>query len=300
MALDYRTVDVFTDRPYFGNPLAVVIGGDDLSTEQMQRFANWTNLSETTFLCEPTDPEADYSVRIFTPSVELPFAGHPTLGSCQVWRDVVGTPKRDDQIVQECGAGLVPIAVGGGADAGNDSDSESEILAFKAPPLMRSGPLSAEEIERFAVQLGVDPSTVVDGAWVDNGPGWAALLLPDADAVLAIELSAVDAKIGVVGPYLGVVGPHPTDSADNGGGPAFEVRAFFSANGSPAEDPVTGSLNASVAQWLVGSGRADPPYEVAQGRALGRAGRVTISADAEGEIWVGGRVVTCVVGTVEL
>ncbi len=285
MALQYRTVDVFTEHPYHGNPLAVVVGADGLSTEQMQRFANWTNLSETTFLLTPTDPEADYAVRIFTPSVELPFAGHPTLGSCRVWLDTGdGSPRRPDRVVQQCGAGLVPI------------ERDGDRLAFRAPPMIRSGPLTDDEIRRFAAQLGVDPATVVDGAWVDNGPGWAALLLPDADSVLAVELSAVDAKIGVVGPYLGVVGPHP----DPAGSPAFEVRAFFSANGSPAEDPVTGSLNASVAQWLVAEGRARPPYVVAQGRALGRDGRVTITADTDGEIWVGGNVVTCVVGTVDL
>ena len=260
---------MFTDRPYHGNPLAVVLGADDLSTEQMQRFANWTNLSETTFLLQPSDPQADYAVRIFTPSVELPFAGHPTLGSARVWLDAGGTPADPGRIVQECGAGLIPIERG------------DRHLAFRAPPLVRSGPLTTEELTRFATQLGIDPAAVVDGAWVDNGPGWAGLLLSDADAVLAVELAAVDAKIGVVGPYLGVVGPYADadDAAAHtptaaSGGPAFEVRAFFSANGSPAEDPVTGSLNASLAQWLVASGRATPPYEVAQGRALGpvRAG----------------------------
>lgn len=292
MTLQYRTVDVFTAEPYHGNPLAVVVGADGLSTEQMQRFANWTNLSETTFLLAPTDPGADYAVRIFTPSVELPFAGHPTLGSCRVWLDTGGSPKQVDRIIQECGAGLVPVVV--------DSSDGTERLAFQAPPMIRSGPLSSDEITRFATQLGVDPATVVDGAWVDNGPGWAALLLPDAEAVLAIELTAVDGDIGVIGPYLGVVGPGPGAAAGEAGAPAFEVRAFFSVNGSPTEDPVTGSLNASLAQWLVGSGRAHPPYVVAQGRALGRTGRVMITADDDGEIWVGGHVVTCVTGTVEL
>ncbi len=284
MTYRFHLVDVFTSRPYYGNPLAVVVGAEDVTTEEMQRFANWMNLSETTFLLPPTaeaaEAGADYLVRIFTPSVELPFAGHPTLGTCRVWLDNGGVPRDPGVVVQQCGVGLVPIAV------------DRDALAFKAPPMLRSGPLSADEISMFAAQLGIDPSIVVDGAWVDNGPGWAALLLPDAQAVLDIELAAVDSKLGVVGPYLGVAGAH--DEGDV----AFEVRAFFSANGSPAEDPVTGSLNASVAQWLVGSGRAVPPYQVAQGTAMGRAGQVSITQDSDGEIWVGGRVASCVTGEV--
>ena len=286
MSHPFHLVDVFTTVPYRGNPLAVVVGADDATTEEMQRFANWMNLSETTFLGAPTVPEADYAVRIFTPSTELPFAGHPTLGTCQVWLDTGGEPMNGDRIVQECGVGLVPIT--------RDGDT----LAFQAPPMLRSGPLRAEEIATFAAQLGIDPATVVDGAWVDNGPGWAALLLADADAVLDIELSNVDGKLGLVGPYLGVAGSYPDHDGTNS--PAFEVRAFFSSKGAPAEDPVTGSLNASVAQWLVGSGRANPPYIVSQGTALGRAGQVTITQDDDGEIWVGGQVVTCVTGQVAI
>ena len=280
MSVPFHLVDVFTSRPYFGNPLAVVVGATDVTTEQMQRFANFMNLSETTFLLPPSVDGADYAVRIFTPSIELPFAGHPTLGTCQVWLDTGGRPRQQGRIVQECGVGLVTIA------------QDAETLAFQAPPMLRSGPLTTDEIATFANQLGIDPGTVVDGAWVDNGPGWAALLLPDAQSVLEIELTNVDAKLGLVGPYLGVAGPY------SGSDPAFEVRAFFSSNGAPAEDPVTGSLNASVAQWLVGSGRATPPYRVSQGTALDRAGQVAISQDDDGEIWVGGQVVTCVVGTV--
>ena len=284
MTHPFHLVDVFCTRPYSGNPLAVVAGATEATTEEMQQFANFMNLSETTFLLPPTDEEADYSVRIFTPSTELPFAGHPTLGTCHVWLESGGEPKSRAQIVQECGVGLVPIARDGGH------------LAFRAPPLIRSGRLSSEEIETFAGQLGVDPGIVVDGSWVDNGPGWAALLLPDAQSVLDIELTKVDTKLGVVGPYLGAAGAYP----DAASGAAFEVRAFFSSGGSPAEDPVTGSLNASVAQWLIGSGRATPPYQVSQGTALGRAGRVAITRDAAGEIWVGGQVATCVTGSVDL
>jgi PhzF family phenazine biosynthesis protein len=284
MAHPFHLVDVFCSDAYSGNPLAVVVGASEVATEDMQRFANFMNLSETAFLLPPTSDEADYAVRIFTPSTELPFAGHPTLGTCQVWLDTGGKPKAHGRIVQECGVGMVPIAIDG------------DRLAFQAPPMVRFGPLSSDEIATFSGQLGVDPKTVVDGAWVDNGPGWAALLLPDAQSVLDIELARVDSKLGVVGPYLGAVGAHSGASVDA----AFEVRAFFSTNGSPAEDPVTGSLNASVAQWLVGSGRATPPYQVTQGTALGRAGRVAITQDAAGGIWVGGQVATCVTGSVNL
>ena len=280
----FQLVDVFGSRPYTGNPLAVVVGATEATTLEMQRFANFMNLSETTFLLPPVREAADYSVRIFTPSTELPFAGHPTLGTCHVWLAGAGRGKREGHIVQECGVGLVPIA------------HEGDRLAFRAPPLLRSGSLSGEEIETFAAQLGIDPGTVVDGAWVDNGPGWAALLLPDAQSVLDIELAKVDAKLGVVGPYLGAAGAY----TDPGRGAAFEVRAFFSSGGAPAEDPVTGSLNAALAQWLIGSGRATPPYGVSQGTALGRAGRVSITQEASGEIWVGGQVATCVTGVVEL
>lgn len=282
MSLPFHLVDVFTSRAYFGNPLAVVVGAVNATTEQMQRFANFMNLSETAFLLPPSSDEADYAVRIFTPSTELPFAGHPTLGACQVWLDGGGRPKSTTHVVQECGVGLVWIA------------RAKDELAFQAPPLLRSDPLTPNEVHTFATQLGIDPGVVVDGAWVDNGPGWAALLLPDAQAVLDIELTRIDGKLGLVGPYLGVAGRHP------GGDPAFEIRAFFSAKGAPAEDPVTGSLNASVAQWLIGSGRARAPYRVSQGTALGRAGVVQIRQDEAGEIWVGGQVVSCVTGSVRL
>lgn len=271
----FSQVDVFTEKPYFGNPLAVVIDADGLSTEEMQRFAAWTNLSETTFLLPPS-AEADYRVRIFTPVGELPFAGHPTLGSCHVWLASGGRPKASDSIVQECGAGLITI------------HSSGSRLAFAAPPLIRSGPVEASLVEKIVAAAGIDVRTIVDAEWVDNGPGWVALLLESAGAVLAVRPGFVDLDLGLVGPY-------PPGSPH-----AFEVRAFFPKQGATAEDPVTGSLNASVAQWLVRTGRAKPPYVVSQGTALGRAGRVDITMDAAGSIWVGGQTITCISGRVEL
>jgi PhzF family phenazine biosynthesis protein len=299
MSHHFHLVDVFTDRAYHGNPLAVVMGADHVTTEQMQRFANWMNLSETTFLLSPSVEGAangaHYRVRIFTPAVELPFAGHPTLGTCQVWLDIGhgddGARVEGDVIVQECGVGLVPIRIHG------------DRLSFRAPPLVRSGPLPSPDVERLACRLGLDPNQVVDAAWVDNGPGWVGLLLPDAEAVLAIDGVAVDDKIGVVGAYLGVVGPYPTAGEQAGvdsGKPAFEIRAFFPSKGATIEDPVTGSLNASMAQWLIGTGRASPPYLVSQGTALGRSGRVFVTQDDDGEIWIGGHVTRCGSGTVAL
>jgi PhzF family phenazine biosynthesis protein len=272
------TVDVFTTTPYLGNPVAVVLDADGLDDAEMQRFAAWTNLSETTFVTAPTDPAADYRVRIFTPAEELPFAGHPTLGTCHAWREHGGRPGRTDTIVQECRAGLIPIR----------PEADTGRLAFAAPPLTRDGPMGAELTTRLARSLHLDPAAIVDAAWADNGPGWVALLLRDADAVLALRPGLVDHKIGVVG-------PHPP-----GGEAAFEVRAFFPVDGATREDPVTGSLNASLAQWLLGSGRADAPYVVAQGTALGRAGRVHVSRDGDGTIWVGGGTVTCVTGEARL
>jgi PhzF family phenazine biosynthesis protein len=271
----FRQVDVFTDTPYLGNPLAVVHDADDLSTEQMQRFANWTNLSETTFLLAPGEG-ADYRVRIFTPSRELPFAGHPTLGSCHAWLEAGGQPRQHGVVTQECGAGLVAIRAG------------AEGLAFAAPPLVRSGPVDDELAGRVATMLGIGPDDIVDLQWADNGPGWIAVLLASAAEVLAIQPQPGDLDVGVAG-------PHPP-----GGPAAFEVRAFFPANGVTYEDPVTGSFNASLAQWLLATGRARAPYSARQGTALGRSGQVRITADGDGQVWVGGSAVTCVSGTVEL
>ena len=276
MLREFRQVDVFTATPYRGNALAVVLGADGLSDEQMSRFANWTNLSETTFVLEPDDEQADYRVRIFTPSQELPFAGHPTLGTCHAWLEAGGQPRTPGVVIQECKAGLVTI--------GQDTSG----LRFAAPPLLRSGPVDQALAVRVAEILRIGPDEIVDLQWADNGPGWIAVLLASADAVLALKPGATDLDIGVAG-------PHPS------GGPAdFEVRAFVPKNGMTDEDPVTGSLNASLAQWLLATGRAQAPYLARQGTALGRNGQVQITADADGTVWVGGGVVTCVRGTVEL
>ncbi len=276
MLRPFTQVDVFTTTPYAGNPVAVVLDGDGLTTDEMQRFANWTNLSETTFVLPPADPAADYLVRIFTPTLELPFAGHPTLGTCHAWLEAAKTPKRDDVIVQECGAGLVPLRRTGDG------------LAFQAPQLVRSGAVDEALIDEICAAMGIERTAVVDAAWADNGPGWIALLLASADEVLAVRPSFIDQDVGLVG-------PHPEGSAE-----AWELRAFFPKDGVSVEDPVTGSLNASVAMWLLGNGRATAPYVARQGTALGRAGRVHVSRDDDGAIWIGGGTVTCIEGQVEL
>lgn len=276
MLRSFRQVDVFTAVAYRGNPVAVVLEADGLTTDEMQRFARWTNLSETTFVLPPSVAEADYRVRIFTPSMELPFAGHPTLGTCHAWRAAGGSPKRDDVIMQQCDAGLIPIRFSG------------DLLAFAAPPLLRSGPVDEELIAHIATVLGLERADVVDAEWADNGPGWVAVLLADADAVLAVKPGIVDLGIGVVGPY-------PPGSQQ-----AFEVRAFIPEHRSTTEDPVTGSLNASLAQWLLRTGRAKAPYVASQGTLLDRQGRVHVSQDDDGTIWVGGGTVTCISGEVEL
>jgi PhzF family phenazine biosynthesis protein len=268
---DFKQVDVFTTEPYRGNPVAVVLDASGLSTEQMQRFAHWTNLSETTFVLPPTSG-GDYRARIFTPVAELPFAGHPTLGTCHAWLQAGGTPASADVVVQECEAGLIRVRRG-------------EMLAFAAPPLIRSGPVDEADVVHAAEVMRIDRPEILDAAWADNGPGWMAVLLRDADAVLAVKPGYVDFDLGVVG-------------ARDGGG--WELRAFFPKDGSTVEDPVTGSLNASVAQWLLETGRTTAPYVAHQGTALGRAGRVFVSQDVDGTVWVGGGAVTCVDGRVAL
>src|SRR5580704_3223210 len=276
MLRQFRQVDVFTETAYGGNPLAVVLGADGLTTSQMQRFANWTNLSETTFLVEPSDDRADYLVRIFTPSQELPFAGHPTLGTCHAWLEAGGTPREPGRVSQQCGAGLVTVA------------TSQEGLRFAAPPLVRSGPVDDQLAEHVAEILRISRDEIVDLQWADNGPGWIAVLLASADAVLAVRPGPTDLDLGIAGPYPA------------GGPAAFEVRAFLPKNGTTDEDPVTGSFNASLAQWLLATGRATAPYVARQGTALGRTGEVRITTDGDGQVWVGGSTVTCVFGTVEL
>lgn len=286
----FKQVDVFTAQAYRGNPLAVVLDGSGLSAEAMQQFTNWTNLSEATFVLPPT-PEgraagADYRVRIFCPGRELPFAGHPTLGSCHAWLEAGGTPQRAGTVVQECGVGLVALR------------QDSNRLAFAAPPLLKSGPLDEADVERIARGLGVARSDILHHAWCDNGPNWRGVMLGSSEQVLALKpdstiLSGLD--VGVVGPRgkIGVIGSSDLE------GIAFEVRAFFPGNNGLAEDPVTGSLNAALAQWLIGAGLAPAQYVASQGTCLGRAGRVFVELDGD-TLWVGGSSVTCVSGEVLL
>lgn len=269
---DFRQVDVFSTEPLRGNPVAVVHGADDLGEEQMAAFARWTNLSETTFLLRPTDAAADYRLRIFTTSGELPFAGHPTLGSAHAWLEARGASAADD-LVQQCDAGLVRIRRG-------------DVLAFAAPPLLRSGPADMETRKTIARALRIGQDDIVAAEWIDNGPGWVAALLHDADTVLALRPDFAAMR----GLDLGVVGLYPP-----GGDAAVEVRGFT----PDVEDPVTGSLNAGIAQWLIGNGVLPEAYVAAQGTLLGRAGRVHVSRDAEAT-WIGVATRTTIRGTVDL
>jgi PhzF family phenazine biosynthesis protein len=273
----FAQVDVFTTGPGLGNPLAVVLDGDGLGTEAMQRFAAWTNLSETTFVVTGTDPGADYTVRIFTPTAEIPFAGHPTLGTCHAWLEAGGVPRDPARIVQACGSGLVEV------------HRTDDGLAFREPPILRWGAVDDVDLERVAAALGIGREEIVDATWCDNGPGWMAVLLESAARVLEVR----------IGPSLhldlGIVGPYPAGSPA-----ALEVRAAWPEHGSIVEDPATGSLNASVARWLIDKGVVRAPYTATQGAAIGRAARLSITQDADGAIHVGGRTVTVVRGTVEL
>jgi PhzF family phenazine biosynthesis protein len=270
----FSQVDVFSHEPLRGNPVAVVHDADGVSDEEMAAFARWTNLSETTFLLSPTDPAADYRLRIFTPGDELPFAGHPTLGSAHAWLEAGGAPRGGD-LVQECGAGLVTIR-------------RSDLLSFQAPPLMRSGAVSEDDLDAIAVALRLRRDDLLDTAWIDNGPGWIGVLLRDAQTVL--DLRPDWAAFGDL--KIGVVGAHPA-----GGHADVEVRAFCPQYGVP-EDPVTGSLNAGIGQWLAGT-TLPASYVAAQGTVLQRSGRVHVSL-VDGEIWVGGETRTTVAGSVDL
>ncbi len=275
----FQQVDVFTDEPCLGNPVAVVLDGEGLDAEDMQRFATWTNLSETTFVLPSDDPQADYRVRIFTTNAELPFAGHPTLGTCHAWLTDGGAPRQDDVVVQECGVGLVPVL---------RADTQ---LAFAAPPLLRAGPVDDDLLVRIVSVLGVNRDEVVDASWADNGPGWIAVLLRDASSVLALRPDFGDHR----DLYLGVAALQPEGSPT-----ALEVRTFFPVAGAVVEDPVTGSFNASLAQWLLETGRLRAPYVASQGTTLGRRGRVHVKQDDGGTVWVGGGTVTCISGEADL
>jgi len=281
----FAQVDVFTATPYLGNPVAVVLNGTGLSTQDMQGFTNWTNLSEATFVLPPTHPEADYALRIFCPGRELPFAGHPTLGTCHAWLEAGGVPQ-GAEVVQECTVGLVRIR------------RDGQHLAFAAPPLRRSGPLPEDEVLRIAHGLGVTRQDILHHAWCDNGPQWRGVMLASAAQVLALKPNA---QI-LAGMEVGVVAPLEKEPLDGKHGPAeaFEVRAFFPGNAGLTEDPVTGSLNAALGQWLIGAGLAPAHYVARQGTALGRAGRVHVQQDAQGQVWVGGESVVCIQGHVKI
>ena len=276
---DFKQLDVFSEASLKGNPLAVVLGADGLGDERMAAFANWTNLSETTFVLAPQHPEADYRVRIFTTSTELPFAGHPTLGSCHAWLEAGGVPK-GQEIVQECGVGLVRVR-------------RSEYgLAFLAPPLLKSGPLELEVRERVRKGLGLAAEAIVQAQWVDNGAGWLAMMLKDRQQVLTLKpdyQQLQDLAVGVVAPW---------NPAVDGTDAQFEVRGFIAGDGMP-EDPATGSLNAGLAQWMLGKQLAPSSYVVSQGVTMGRAGRIYVEQIGD-EVWIGGAVVTCINGSLTL
>ncbi|XTR51169.1 PhzF family phenazine biosynthesis protein [Pseudarthrobacter sp. So.54] len=271
----FTQVDVFTDLPYRGNPLAVVLDATDLSPEVMQQFANWTNLSETTFLLPPTDPRADYRVRIFTGSEEFPFAGHPTLGSAHAWLEAAWNSPRG----RHGGAGVRRRTGSGKA--------RRRGLAFAAPPLTRTGPVAGPDLDRIAAGLRVPREALLDSSWLVNGPDWIGVLLESAEQVLAVRPDYT----AMAGLKVGVIGPHPAGSEVD-----FEVRTFIPGDAA-AEDPVTGSFNAGAAQWLIRSGRAPESYRAAQGTVLGRSGRIHVDAVAD-DIWVGGSTVSCIEGFV--
>jgi len=278
--VEFQMVDVFSQDAFCGNPLAVVFSADDLSTEQMQHITRWMNLSETVFLQKPEHPDADYKVRIFTLTHELPFAGHPTLGSCHAWLQAGGQQKNSNYIIQECGAGLIKIK------------REHQKLAFAAPPLIRSGEVDTKDLKMICRVLGIAASDIVASQWIDNGPGWVGVLLDSADTVLKLKpQSNPDDHFDI-----GIVGPYPESHECD-----FELRAIFNDHsGSLREDPVTGSLNASVAQWLIEKGHAPVSYIASQGTVLQRKGRIYLDRDNAGQVWVGGCSHSRVTGKLEL
>ena len=314
----FKQIDVFTATPYFGNPLAVVLDGSGLDDAAMQRFACWTNLSETTFVLPPTHSAADYRVRIFTPGGELPFAGHPTLGSCHAWLEAGGQPKSKEFIVQECAKGLIKIRC----------NADSSQLAFAAPSLTRSAPTN-DVLMHVARALGINAEQVTAAQLLDNGPIWLGLLLDSPDTVLQLQpnhqaLATLGIKVGVAGIYTLPTSPliartnreaKAFEQTTAGKAPDFgeslqanleesleinlEVRAFAACMGIN-EDPVTGSLNASLAQWLMDDGLMLKHYTASQGVCMGREGLVDLHQDTQGQVWVGGKSVTCVSGVVTL
>lgn len=278
MTTTFQLVDVFGVAPFSGNPLGVMRCDTVLDDALMQAITRWLNLSETTFLLPPDHPDADYRVRIFTLDHELPFAGHPTLGTCHAWLTNGGVPRASDMIVQQCGAGLVKIR------------KDQDMLAFAAPPLIRAGDVEEAKLTEVAAVLGIDRKNIIAAHWVDNGPGWVGVMLGSAEAVLALK----PARSHPVRLEVGVVGFHPSGTPES-----YEVRAFFSdAHSGLVEDPVTGSLNASVAQWLLRLGRVQAPYTASQGAALGRKGRISVACDPDGQVWIGGSTRTLFSGSV--
>ncbi|UCZ86284.1 PhzF family phenazine biosynthesis protein [Pseudomonas sp. L5B5] len=274
-SLGFKQVDVFSSTPFKGNPVAVVFDADELDEKQMATFANWTNLSETTFILKPRDPRADYRLRIFTTQEELPFAGHPTLGSCHAWLESGGVPQ-GEEIIQECAVGLVRIR------------RQERQLAFLAPPLLRSGPVAAELLEQVRLGLRLAPGAIVAAQWVDNGAGWLAVMLAKRQQVLELQPDYP----ALTGLAVGVIAP--CDSLRDDTDAQFEVRAFIAGDGM-LEDPATGSLNAGIAQWLLGAGLAPSRYRVSQGLSMGRAGCIEVEQVGD-EVWIGGTAQTCIEG----
>lgn len=274
-SIPFTQVDVFSEQPYGGNPLAVMLDGTGLSDESMHRIARWTNLSETSFIFPPTDPRADYKLRIFTPGGEVPFAGHPTLGSAHAWLEHGGKAHNADTVIQECAAGLITIRQHG------------KHLSFAAPNMIRTGALEQEYLDALIADMGIKSSQVVAHQWVDNGPGWAVIQLNSAQEVLDLHPEFTRVPQAMVG----AIGAYPDHSPC-----AFELRTFAPGVGV-SEDPVCGSMNASVAQWLIASGEASAPYVVSQGTCLGRTGRIDITSDSDGIVWVGGNTASMFTGT---